>query len=460
MKYICIGLFIGAIFWINGFHLLHAQEQTQTQEQNDAENEFALADQPLEIWTFIDDHRVITGRTLHLTVQVMWKLGITVNLEGVDKIDFSPFRTEGITVGDRQIFDNEHDYVVITYALSLPSDIKDGIYSIPAFTLSYRNEVDKTEGSAVSSPIAIKKVPIFIEGKVDKDVITIGDRINYTLTIRHEKNVRLLWESIEKLNFSPFEVLTKDIEQQTEGNVEKIVINHTLSLYDSGGKKKVHEIPELTILYYLEAPSQSNGTKSDSAFIETKEIKTFAIPVFLNSLLKAVDVPLEGIKGPMNYSRRHTLLHGYLPMGIGVVLFLFLGVTTLRSIAGKLSPISSKPVTETPQVSLERLKKVIMSSQFTNDDSFNRENTHNINKAFRAYLGTIIGISNEMAQSVTTSRFLAHDTQKRFTEDTSTLIQAVLKQLDSLIFGRLMGKEAFDNMLQGIGELITRTGHK
>ncbi len=457
MKYICISLFIGAIFCANGFLRANAQEQPQTQEQNVAENEFALTDQPLEIWTFIDDHRVITGRTLHLTVQVMWKLGVTVNLEGVDKIDFSPFRTEGVTIGERQIFDNEHDYIVITYALSLPPDIKDGIYSIPSFSLSYRNEVDKTEGNAASSPVAIKKVPILVEGKVDKDVITIGDRIHYALTIRHEKNVKLLWESIEKLNFSPFEVLTKDIEKQTEGNVEKLVINHVLSLYETGGKKKTPEIPELTILYYLTSPSQSNVTKSDSSLIETKESKTVSIPVVLNSLLKAVDVPLEGIKGPMHYSRRHTFLHGYLPMGIGIFLFLFLGVTTLRSIAGKLSPVSSKPVTETPQISLERLKNVMTSSQFTHDDSLNRENTHAINKALRTYLGTLIGISNEMAQSVTTSSFLTHDTQKRFPEDTSTLIQTVLKHLDSLIFGKHIGKEAFDKMLQGIEEIINQT---
>src|SRR3989304_4223150 len=191
--------------------LQNAPEQPQTQGQAEEAQAFVLTDKPLEIWTFIDDYRVITGKTLHLTVQVLWKLGITVNLEGADKIDLSPFRIEGVTIGERQIFDNEHDYIVITYTLSLPSSVGEGIYSIPSFTLSYRNEVDKTEGKAASSPVAIKKVPILVEGKVDKDVITIGDRINYALTIRHEKNVRIIWESLGQVNFSPLPILKKHI---------------------------------------------------------------------------------------------------------------------------------------------------------------------------------------------------------------------------------------------------------
>ena len=39
----------------------------------------------------------------------------------------------------------------------MPSEAKDGIYTLPSFTLTYRNEVDKTEGKTSSSPITIKK---------------------------------------------------------------------------------------------------------------------------------------------------------------------------------------------------------------------------------------------------------------------------------------------------------------
>ena len=457
MRYIFISLFMSAVFLGIGSIHVNAQEQPQTQGQAEEAQAFVLTEKPLEIWTFIDDYRVITGKTLHLTVQALWRLGITVNLEGVDKIDLSPFKIEGVTIGERQIFDNEHDYIVITYTLSLPSNIEEGIYSLPSFTLSYRNEVDKTEGKAASSPVAIKKVPILVEGKVDKDVITIGDRINYALTIRHEKNVRVIWENIEKLNFSPLDILKKDIEKRTEGNTEKILINYTLSLYELGGKKKTPEIPELTILYYKESQTQSGETKSDTSLIETREAKVAAIPIIVNSLLKAVDVPLEGLKGPMYYSKKDIFLRGYATIGIGVALLLFLGVTILRSAAGRLSPVSPKPVSETPQVALERLKNVMKSFQFTNEDDVNRKNIHNIDKAFRTYLGTLMGISNETAQSSTASYFLNYDTQKRLSAETLTITKTVLKQLDTLIYGRRVVKEAVDKMLQGIKEIIQLT---
>jgi len=460
MRYIFISLFMSTAFFGVGSINLNAQEQTQqvqTQEQTAGEQEIALADEPLEIWTFIDDYRIITGKTLHLTVQVLWKLGITVNLEGVDKIDLSPCKIEGVTIGERQIFDNEHDYIVITYTLSLPSGVGEGIYSIPSFTLSYRNEVDKTEGKAASSPVAIKKVPILVEGKVDRDVITIGDRINYALTIRHERNVRVIWENIEKLNFSPFDILKKDIEKTTEGNIEKILINYTLSLYEVGGKKKTPEIPELTILYYKESQTQSGETKSDTALIETREDKVAAIPIIVNSLLKAVDVPLEGLKGPLYYSKKDVFLNGYLMMGLGVIVLLFLGGASLRSMAGRLSPVSPKPVSETPKIALERLQHAVALFRFTEEEKLNRTNIQDINKSLRAYIGILLGISNELAQSVTTTDFFNYDTQKRLTGEISTTAGTVLKQIDTVVYGRQIKKEMVDTILQGIEEIIKQT---
>lgn len=463
MRFIFIGLLSCAVFVITNFPYLHAQEQLQTQETKETgqtgenENLPLITDQPLEIWTFINDYRLITGKTMHLTVQVMWKLGITVNLENADKIDFQPFKVEGITMGERQIFDNDHDYIVITYALSLPPDAKEGIYSIPSFSLSYRNEVDKTYGKAVSSPIAIKNVPVIAEGKVDKDVISLGDRINYTLTIRHKKNVRLLWESVEKLSFSPFEVLQKDIGKKTEGTIEKISIHYVLSLYELGGKKKTPEIPGLPILYYREFPSQYHKGKTDTISMETKEARTEPIPIIINSLLKAVDVPLEGIKGPMNYSKKDMLLRGYLPLGFGGAILLFLCVATVRSSVKRVSSRVQKPVHETPEIARERLKNVMVSFQYSSEERVNRENIQKIDKALRTYLGTLIGISNGVAQSLPTPGFLKYDTQKRLSAETSILTQSVLKQLDALIYGNHLSKEAVDKMLQGIEEIIKQT---
>lgn len=442
-----------------GMHVSYicAQEQPQAQAQQEALQGPVLTDKPLEIWTFIDDYRVITGKTLHLTVQLIWKLGVTINLEGIDKIDLSPFRIEEVTMGERRIFDNEHDYLVITYTLTLPSTIKDGIYSLPSFALSYKNEVDKSEGITTSSPVAVKKVPIIVEGKVDRDVITLGDRIHYSLIIRHEKEVKLIGESIEKLSFSPFEVLNKEVERQTEGNIEKILINYTLSLYELAGAKKTPEIPGLVVLYYVEPQAQSDKVKTDSS-IETKEVQTAPVPIILNSLLKAVDVPLEGLKGPLYYSKKDVFFHGYLAAGLGIGLIIFLGIITLRSTIRKLTPVAPKKVTETPEIALKRLRNAMASFQFTDDSTVNQKYIQDIDKAVRIYFGTFTGISGDTAQSATTSGFFSHNTQKQLSEEASTAAKTLLKQLDALIFGRRIDKESVDKALRGIEEIITLVG--
>ena len=228
-------------------------------------------------------------------------------------------------------------------------------------------------------------------------------------------------------------------------------------MYETGGKKKTPEIPELTILYYKESQTQSGEAKSDASLIETKEAKVAAIPIIVNSLLKAVDVPLEGLKGPIYYSKKDVFLRGYVTIGIGVALLLFLGVTALRLMAGRLSPVSLKPVTETPKIALERLQHAVASFQFTGEEKLNRTNVQDINKSLRTYIGTLLGISNEAAQSVTTSDFFDYDAQKRLTEEISTTARAVLKQIDTVVYGRQIKKEMVDKILQGIEEILKQT---
>lgn len=417
-----------------------------------------LMDRPLEIWTFIDNYRIITGKTLHLTVQLIWKLGITINLEEINKINLPPCRIEGIVIGERQIFDNEHDYQVITYTLSMPSEAKDGIYTLPSFILTYRNEVDKTEGKTSSSPITIKKTPIIVEGKVDRDVINIGDRINYALTIRHEKGVNLLWENLEKQHFSPFEVLKKHIGKRTEGNIERVTISYALSIYELGGKKKTPEIPSLTVLYYQDTPANNARTRSSMETFDTKEIKTNPIPIIINSLLKAVDVPLEGMKGPVCYSERSLFLHSYLPMGAGAMLFIFLCVMTLRATSRRISP-SQNQGQETPQTALARLQNTLASFPSASEDAAaSTKHLQEVSKALRTFLGVIMGISNETAQSAATANFLSHDTQSLLPGDALPVIRTALKSLDSLVFGTRIGKESVDKAMQEIQEIIRLTG--
>jgi hypothetical protein len=97
------------------------------------------------------------------------------------------------------------------------------------------------------------------------------------------------------------------------------------------------------------------------------------------------------------------------------------------------------------------------SFKYSGEEQINRENIHNIDRALRTYLGALIGIPNEIAQSVTTSDFFNYDTQKRLTDEISTTARTVLKQIDTAVFGRQIKKEMVDKILRGIEDIINQT---
>ena len=61
--------------------------------------EVPTTERPVEIWVYPSTQRLVTDKTLLLTVQVIWRLGINVALEDLEKTDMSPFKVEKVTVG-------------------------------------------------------------------------------------------------------------------------------------------------------------------------------------------------------------------------------------------------------------------------------------------------------------------------------------------------------------------------
>ena len=167
----------------------------------------------------LQDYRFVTGKMIHLTLQMVWKLGVSVNVEEFKEVDLSPFKIEKVTVGERQIFNNDSDFCVITYILSLPDEKEMGVYTVPAFSIPYKDEVNKKSGQAQTSSMALKKVPILVETELDRDVVDIGDRLKYKLTIWHEKYVRILDENMEQFNLNPFKVVDFRINEEIEGRL-------------------------------------------------------------------------------------------------------------------------------------------------------------------------------------------------------------------------------------------------
>ena len=229
MKRVLFITFLCAFVFLMSFGTCKAQQSGYGGEQEygdsvqprDIDTLIPEMDAPAELWLFVEDYRFVTGKMIHLTLQLIWKLGVSVDVEEFNTVDLSPFRIEKVTVGERQIFNNDSDFSVITYILSLPDDAEMGIYTVPAFFISYTDEANKSSGRVQTSSMALKKVPILVETELDRDVIAIGDTLKYTLTIWHEKYVQILEKNMKQLNLSPFDLRDFRINEEAEGKLKK-----------------------------------------------------------------------------------------------------------------------------------------------------------------------------------------------------------------------------------------------
>ncbi|MFQ5956414.1 MAG: hypothetical protein ACE5KK_01420 [Candidatus Brocadiales bacterium] len=402
-------------------------------------------EKPIEIWTFPSTHRLVTGKTLILTVQVMWRLGISVHMDDLVNIDLSPFNIDKVTIGERQIFDNERDYVVVQYILSLPEDAKEGEYTIPSFGISFVDEVEQREGLATSSPLTVKKVPLVITGKVDRDVIEIGDVIRYSLTILHEKDTEVLLKNLKEIKFEPFALLHSSFRHEETPQIKKLMIDYYLSIYEMGGEKRRYEIPSLSVFYFK--PNERRG--GEEKVIKTKEVRTQPIPVIINKLLKTVDVPLEGLKGPITYKRSELYFQGYFVIFLGVCLFLLvLAPVGIRRIKDNLFPPKEKPP-ETPALAAEELRSLISSFHFTGEEFQDRRHLEGIDTALRAYLGSLSGLPREKSLALTTSEMLT-----RVPPEIALPSKEILRGLDMLIFGYVVEKNKAEELIGKIEDVL------
>lgn len=404
---------------------------------------------PVEIWTFPSAHRLVTGKALILTVQVLWRLGVTVHLDDLASVDLSPFNVDNVTIGERQIFDNERDFRVVQYILSLPEGTKEGNYTIPSFGVSFVDEVEQREGLATSTPVTIKKVPLVITGEVDRDVIEIGDVMHYSLAILYEKDTEVLLKNLKEVNFEPFTLLYSSFRREDTPQIKKLMVDYYLSIYEMGGEKRRYEIPSLSVFYF----KPNEGSRGKEKVIETEEVRTKPIPVVINKLLKTVDIPLEGQKGPMTYNRSELYFQGYFVIFLGVSLFLLmLAPVGFRRIKDNLFPPQEEP-SKTPELAAEELRVLLYSFHFSGGKSQDRRHLEGIDTAMRAYLGAVSGLPREKALAMTTSEMLT-----RMPPEIALSSKEILRGLDILIFGGSVERDKVEELLSRIKDLIKPAG--
>lgn len=148
---------------------------------------------------------------------------------------------------------------------------------------------------------------IEVQSQVDTAVITIGDRINYTIIINRDKNLRIEKPG-EGLNLGMFEIKDyKFHKPETEGNriIERFDFN--ISVYDTGK----FTIPAFPIAYFLSDTSRS--------FHLTEAAP---IDIYVKSVIRGDEArELKDVKPPLVVPFNYTFW-----VSIGVVLLLLAAI--------------------------------------------------------------------------------------------------------------------------------------
>ena len=428
------------------------QEYGDSVQPSDIDTLIPEMDAPAELWLFVEDYRFVTGKMIHLTLQLIWKLGVSVDVEGFNTADLSPFKIERVTVGERQIFNNDSDFSVITYILSLPDDAEMGIYTIPSFFISYTDEANKKSGQVQTSSMALKKVPILVETELDRDVIAIGDTLKYTLTIWHEKYVRILEENMKQHNLSPFDLRDFRINEEAEGELKKTTIEYDLSIYDVPDKSENFEIPSMPVLYCEEREGNVKQGEEEKLSV-TQRISVPAIPVMINSLLKRIDVPLEKAKGPLVYSQKDIWLRSHLPAIVGVVIIIALGFNEIKKVVCRMSAIIRARMAMSPLAHAERLEKMIADFDSDAEDDDLRQSIVNIDCTLRGFLGALKEVRRDVVRSITTAKLIDTVRDKKMAEEIVGTADNVLKYFDCIIFGDV-NRDTIKKAIDGVQEIL------
>jgi len=460
MKRVLFITFLCTFVFLVSFDTCKAQQSGYGREQEygdsvqprDIDTLIPEMDAAVELWLFVENYRFVTGKMIHLTLQLIWKLGVSVDVEEFKTADLSPFRIENVTVGERQIFNNDSDFSVITYILSLPDDADMGIYTVPAFFISYTDEANKSSGRVQTSSVALKKVPILVETELDRDVINIGDTLKYRLTIWHEKYVQILEENMEQLNLSPFDLRGFRINEEAEGKLRKTTIEYELSIYELPDKSENFEIPSMPVLYRDEREA-SVRQEEEGKPPATRRIGTPAIPVLINSLLKRIDVPLEGAKGPLVYSQKDIWLRSHLPVIMGVVIIIALGANEIKKIIYRMSAIIRERMAMSPLAHAERLEELIADFDSDAGDDELRQSIVNIDCTLRGFLGALKEMRRDVVRSVTTAKLIDIIRDKKMAEEIAGVADNVLKSFDCIIFGDI-NRDAIKEAMDGVRTVL------
>ncbi|MEJ2543056.1 MAG: hypothetical protein P8Y99_03220 [Calditrichaceae bacterium] len=161
---------------------------------------------------------------------------------------------------------------------------------------------------AASAIFAQEKSLIEVKSEVDTSTITIGDRIDYSITIDRDKDLRIMKPG-EGLNLGMFEIKDYNFHDPVEKGdrlIEKY--DFTISVYDTGK----FTIPPFPIAYFPVDTSK-----------EYKIIEASPIDIYVKSVISGDDAKeLKDIKFPLGIPFNYFF---WISMGVVVILVAVIG---------------------------------------------------------------------------------------------------------------------------------------
>lgn len=181
---------------------------------------------------------------------------------------------------------------------------------------------------------------IRVRAEVDKSVITIGDRILYTLTVEHKKGIHIEQPG-PGANLGQFEIKDYSISPKVEqGDFVRQKFEYSISVFDTGR----FVIPPFPVAF------ASSDTSKNYQIIQSEPIE-----ITVNSVLTAEDSDIKDIKPPelipFNYRKWILLGAGMLLLVIAAIL----GIYILRQRKKGLPIFRKEVIRPAHEIALEQL---------------------------------------------------------------------------------------------------------
>jgi len=263
---------------------------------------------------------------------------------------------------------------------------------------------------------------IEVQSMVDTSEIFIGDKINYSIVVKHDKNLRIEQPG-EGLHLGMFEIKEFDFPEPVEENgFITSRYNFTISVFDTGS----FTIPPFPIAYFPDTTNQY------------KIIEAAPIDIHVKSLLSGEDAPeLKDIKPPVDFPFDYVLLYSIIAIVLVLAIAGYLGYRKWKS-KKDTGFIFSAPPKARPahEIALQALQELF------NSDLLEKEQY----KAFFSKLSEIIRLYIEGRFFVTaleeTTYEILRDMLKHLNDNEKGSLTFILEQSDLVKFAKYIPNSA------------------